>query len=432
MIVIENVNVIPMTSEVVNKNQSVVVKNGKVEAICPVGTKACVVEGAAILPAGGKYLIPGLSDMHAHVNLGETDMIGSEQGKQAAAKRAQDQMLQQYLDFGVTTIRDPAGGPSNLKLRDDINSGRRMAPRLFTSWKVMDTAPKLHPATTAFNSPEEAAEFVRQTAANDYDMVKVYSNLSPEAFAAITSTAKKLNIRVAGHVPIQVDFEDALKAGVRSFEHLTGFDIACAQGEFEMTPTMLHVYQGWAFCTPDKIERLAKLTAKYEVWIDPTLIVMDELNTDYQRHTEFDEGAIKYAPASRPAVMEYLYEIFPAHSRAALQGTKSTRLGIVKALSDAGVPLLIGTDTLSSGYNVHQELALFVEAGLTPYQALRAGTVEPARYFQKEGEFGTIVKGASADFVLLDANPLDDIANALKISGVMVRGHWLGTEKSSR
>lgn len=93
---------------------------------------------------------------------------------------------------------------------------------------------------------------------------------------------------------------------------------------------------------------------------------------------------------------------------------------------------LIGTDTLSSGYNVHQELALFVEAGLTPYQALRAGTVEPARYFQKEGEFGTIVKGASADFVLLDANPLDDIANALKISGVMVRGHWLGTEKSSR
>jgi len=105
--------------------------------------------------------------------------------------------------------------------------------------------------------------------------------------------------------------------------------------------------------------------------------------------------------------------------------SRPVRHAIVKSLSDAGVPLLIGTDTMAAGYNVHQELALFVESGLSPYQTLVAATAEPARYFDAEGEFGTIVEGASADMVMLDANPLDDIANAKKISGVMLRGQWL-------
>ena len=128
IVIIENVNVIPMTSEVVLKNQSVVVKNGKVESICPAAAKECNVEGARVIAADSKYLIPGLSDMHAHINpgdIGENELL-SEKDKQAA-QGVLDQMLQQYLDFGVTTLRDPAGGPANLKLRDDVETGRRLA-----------------------------------------------------------------------------------------------------------------------------------------------------------------------------------------------------------------------------------------------------------------------------------------------------------------
>ena len=416
--VFDHVDLIPMTSEAVLDNRTVVVKAGKVEQICTTEAN-CAPHAATRIDGRGRFLMPGLTDMHAHIS-----SIIHRRGH-----RTQDQQLRQYLIFGVTTLRDPAGGPRNLETRAAIESGQRIGPRIFTAWIPMDGDPKLHPVTTSFATPSQAAEFVRRTAAEGYDMVKIYSTLSKEVFDTIMSTARDEEIVVSGHLPMPVDFEHALKSGMRSVEHLSGFDIACAQGEYDYEPTMLHVYQGWANCTPDEITALAELTAKYGVWNDPTLIVMEELNTDYQRYAEINAASAVYHPAAYEVTWDYLYNIFPAFSRAGIQGTRSTRLAIVKALSDAGAPLLIGTDTMATGYNVHQELALFVEAGLTPYQALLAATVEPARYFNKEGEFGTIVPGASADFVLLDANPLDDIANAKEIAGVMVRGAWFPRER---
>ena len=122
--------------------------------------------------------------------------------------------------------------------------------------------------------------------------------------------------------------------------------------------------------------------------------------------------------------IDWLYTIYDPHDRAGITGTRSVRLGLIKALSDAGANLLVGTDIAATGYTLHRELQIFVEAGLTPYQALHAATAEPARYLQREGEFGTLAPGASADMVLLDANPLENIENTRKIRGVMIRGQW--------
>ena len=187
---------------------------------------------------------------------------------------------------------------------------------------------------------------------------------------------------------------------------------------------MADVYQGMNYCTPEKIRKLAEMTARHDVWNCPTLIVQDNVKSEWDRHTGFDEEEARYTPPMLRYFQAYLYEIFLPRARAGLKAARTPRMALVKALSDAGAPLLLGTDTTASGYNVHQELALLVESGLTPYQALTAATSEPARYFERVGEFGTIVPGGSADLVLLDANPLADIANARGIAGVMLRGDW--------
>ena len=289
--------------------------------------------------------------------------------------------------------------------------------------------PRLHPATTAFGDPEVAADYVRQTAAEDYDTVKIYSTLQKPVFDAIMSAAAESNIPVVGHVPIPVEMEYVLQSGLRSVEHLSGFGMVCAGYEAGLEPTMDDVYQGLNYCTPEKVNAVAAMVAKYPVWVDPTLIVQDNVKSEWDRYTTVDVVETSHTPPILFLFAEYLFDIFKPRARAELNASRKVRLALVKALSDADVPLLIGTDTMASGYNVHQELALFVEAGLTPYQTLEAATAEPARYFGKEGEFGTIVEGSSADLLLLDANPLEDIGNAGKIAGVMLRGQWLSRER---
>ena len=148
--------------------------------------------------------------------------------------------------------------------------------------------------------------------------------------------------------------------------------------------------------------------------------------TDHPARAAGDQG--KWEHPTVPSGIDWLYRIYSPRERAGITGTRSVRLGLVKALSDASAPLLIGTDISATGYTVHRELALFVEAGLTPYQALKAATSEPARYLGLEGDFGIVAPGARADLVLLDANPLADITNTRKIHGLMIRGAWWARE----
>lgn len=419
---IEHVNLIPMTFDGVLKNQTLVIRDGRISDICDSELK-CTPPGARVIDGAGKYLIPALADMHNHLDGFAYD------GKEQTAERTRRQMLRQYVTFGVAVLRDPTNGPEILQVRDKVERGELLGPRIFAAPGIIEGDPPLFPGPRSFTSPELAAQYVRDAAHRGFNLIKVYSTLSLPVFDAVMDAAKASGLSVAAHVPIEVPLDHALAKGLRSIEHLTGYDVACAAPSVKMRPSRLDIYQGWAWCTPKKIKELAQLTAKYQVWNVPTLSLWDNTVTDLDRPARNAGEIGRYEHPATERGLDWLYTLYGPRERAGITGTRSVRLALVKALSDAGAPLMVGSDISAPGYIVHREMAVFVEAGLTPYQALRAATVEPARYLQMEGDFGVLAKGARADVLLLDANPLADIHNTRKIHGLMIHGRWWSQEQ---
>ena len=364
------------------------------------------------------YLIPGLVDSHNHFGGVAFD------GRDETRIRTRDQHLRQYVMFGVTTVRDPAGNPLVLQTRDQINRGELFGPRIFASWGVMDGEPPLFPGTPSFVEPEQAADFVRMSQHVGYDLVKVYSTMDIEVFDAVMAASGETGLTVAAHVPIRVPLEHALKGGLARSSTLRDTTSPAPTRTGSCGPVAEDIYQGWAWCTPGKVEALAAMTRNTKSGNVPTLSLWENTVTEFERPRRATEELRRFEHPLTPSGFDWLYSLYGPRARAGITGTRSTRLGLVKALSEAGAPVLVGTDASATGYTVHREMGLFVEAGLTAYQALNAATAEPARYLRKEGEFGTLVPGASADMVLLDANPLVDIANTRLIRGVMIRGEW--------
>ncbi len=419
VISIERATLIPMTSRTpfVLEAHTLVVRNERIADICP-SSAGCTPSGARVIDGAGKFVIPALADMHNHFGGFAWD------GTDASRIRMRDQNLRQYVMFGIATTRDPSGGPQVLEMRDAIERGDLFGPRVFVSSPLMDGDPPLFPLPRTFTAPEEAAEFIRRSAAEGYDLAKVYTALSPEVFDAVMTAAAETGLTVAAHVPVLVPLEHALEKGLRSIEHLTGYDVACAAPRVSMRPVAQDIYQGWAWCSPEKVAELAALTARYDVWNVPTLALWDNTVTEFDR-PERDGGEVgKYEHPTTPGGIEWLYTLYGPRERAGITGTRSARLGLVKALHDAGAPLLVGTDVSAIGYTVHREMGLFVEAGLTPYQVLEAATSEAARYMGREGEFGVLAVGARGDVLLLDASPLEDIGATRRIHGLMFRDKW--------
>ena len=420
---ITGVSVIPMDQERVVSDQTLLVRDGKIERYGPAATTK-VPRDAKIIDGKGRYVIPGLSDMHIHFLSGRFLDGAAESVKKAAAESVEPEVFL-FIANGVTTVRNTGGDESVVKLRDDINAGKMEGPRIFVASMPIDGDPPIIPSgKNGFGTAEKARAYVRETAAKKFDMIKVYSTLSTPVFDAVVDEAHKVGLPVIGHLPMPIDFDHAL-TGMRSIEHLSGFDIAFTPKKVE--PVMANLYAGWAYGTENQIRDLAGRVAKAGVWNCPTLITVDYLVSEYDRPKLRANPQARYLPPilRDDTIFNVLFE--PPH-RSNLAGSRSTRLAIVKALSDAGAPLLTGSDTWAlgviAGFSIHRELLNFVEAGLTPYQALTASTSEPARFFNRVGEFGTIVPGASADLVLLAANPLENIANVDRIDGVMVRGRW--------
>jgi imidazolonepropionase-like amidohydrolase len=384
--------------------------------------------GAKVVDGRGKYLIPGLWDMHVHAVFAER----------------LDSMLPTFVANGVLGIRD-MGTSMPLaeidRLRHETANGSRLGPRIVAAGPILDGRPKaLRPNFLAITTPEEGRDTVRRLKTAGADLIKVYSELSRDSFLAIADEANKQDIPFAGHVPFSVSALEASDAGQKSMEHLWGIYLSCSSREEELRSEMLkggvnlpgserirlEMDEAAASYDEGKAANVFAHLAKNGTWMVPTFtaVVRDSEIFDARVTTD---PRLKYIP---PAIQKRWTEA--AAAGAAIKSKSFERkLQVVGAMHRAGVLLLAGTDTAwiqpytYAGFSLHDELALLVKAGLTPMESLQTATINPARFLGMEKDLGTIEKGKVANLMLLDADPVSDIRNTQKIDSVVLKGKLL-------
>jgi imidazolonepropionase-like amidohydrolase len=407
-------NVIPMNRDgVVLANHTVVIADSRIVTVAPSAT-ATVPADMLQIDGRGKYLMPGLADMHVHLEYFEDPSI-----------------LGAFTANGVTTVRNMDGRPYLLEWKRRIAARTLPGPRIYTAGPLLDGNPPVRPDNTVVTTAEEARAAVQAQLRDGYDFIKVYSGLSPEAYAAIVETARRLNADVSGHVPRAIPVDRALESRQRSIEHLSDFGSEIQGG----------AVPGWArryLAAPIDSARLAGLTArlvKSGVWIVPTLVQPErEILRDDELTQRLASTELRVIPADGRQLWERRVrgaaERMDNDDWKLVAAGRAHRLQVVKAFHDAGVKLLAGTDTpnpfVVPGFSLHDELALLVEAGLPAAAALAAATREAGVYMR--GDWGVIQEGAPADLLLLLKNPLDDISNTRLIEGVAVDGRWLNND----
>lgn len=408
-----DVTVIPMDRERTLAGQTVVVRDGRIAEIGPAATVKPPA-GARVVDGRGKFLMPGLSEMHAH--------IPTPQGGQEAI----DRTLFLYLAGGVTTIRGMLGHPHHLELRARSASGEILAPRIFTS------GPSFGGQTA--RDPVAAAAMVREQKAAGYDFLKLHPGVSRAAFDAIDTTADEIGITFSGHVAEEVGLRRALAARYASIDHLDSYVEALA-GQEERYSASEAGFFGFNLtdrADASRIAALAAATRQAGVWNVPTQSLMEHLASTTAPEQMAHWPEMRYMPPQTVAQWVQRKRDFqaaagftPERARRYIQ----IRRQLIKALHDAGAGLLLGSDAPQwwnvPGFSARRELEYMVASGLTPFEALESGTRQPAVFFGAQAEWGTVERGKVADLVLLDANPLQDVRNLWQQAGVMVRGRWL-------
>ena len=355
-----------------------------------------------------------------------------------------------FLANGVTGIRLMLGAPMHHDWRREIELGKLAGPRMFIASPIVDGPKPVWPGSISAASAAEGRQAVSKVKQDGADFVKVYSLLSREAYFAIADEAKKQGISFAGHVPITVSVEEAAAAGQRCIEHLTGVLSACssqedrllrsAQASFAealatndpmsaLTQVRRDSRLALQTYSPGKADALFALLKSNHTWQCPTLVVLR--NIRYQDEASITNDArLKYLPpaikASWDPSLDSQFKGRTPEDVALGKQVYQKERELVGAMQHAGLDILAGTDTLNPycfpGFSLHDELALLVQAGLTPMQALQAATRNAARFMGREHELGTIEPGKLADLVLLEANPLEAITNTRRIQALVYRG----------
>lgn len=433
-IVFSNVRVIDVANGVVRPPMTVVVSDDRIAASGTPETIA-VPDGARVVDGRGKFLMPGLWDMHAHPHLNSRFMFPLF-------------ALNLYIANGVTGLRDTFG-PLEVQRQwlKAMDVGVIVGPRMFLSGPIVDGPKPAFAGSIAVGNETEARNAVAALKARGADFIKVYDLLPRDAYFAIADEAKKQGIPFAGHVPARITASEASDAGQKSIEHLGDVAVSCsteqARLQQELTEGLLNednskairaltVVETRALETYDheKALALAKRFVKNRTWQDPTLVAL-RVNAYIGDDAFRNDPRLRYIPQSLrdewdPANGEYSSAL-NAEEIAEARRAFPVFLRLVGDLHRAGVRFLTGTDAPAvpfcfPGFSIHDEMFLFVQAGMTPMEALQASTINPAVYLGIENEYGTIETGKMADMVLLDANPLDDIRNTTSVRAVVVRG----------
>ncbi len=419
------VNVVPIDAPGVLADQTVVIRDGRITAL---GAAAAVKipAGARRVDGRGRYLMPGLSDMHAHLSGYVTEAGADRDGI------ARSEMLL-YVATGVTLIRNMSGSAAHLDYKRRVANKELLGPRIFTATNVLDGPNAVWDFSTKVGDPKEVDALVESFARDGYDQIKVYNELPRAVYSAILDAAARKKIPVVGHIPFSVGIDSGLAAGQYSIEHTRGYDYDGVRPQALILDGGRNAerFSSFSRMSEERMRDLVRKTVAAGTWNTPTFVIDDMLGDSARRNAITQNPLIRYV---RPEVVSYiasnvLDQVFNPESKAALGQSFPARYKFVKMLSDAGAGLLIGTDTvvpyLVPGYTPIDEMQHFVKAGLTPYRTLQAATLDAARFLGVAAESGSVTVGKRADLILLDANPLESIDNLWRQNGVVLAGRWL-------
>jgi Imidazolonepropionase and related amidohydrolases len=410
---IEHATVVDVRSGKLVNDQTITIADNKISLIGNSGDVE-IPDDAQVKDATGQYVIPGLWDMHVHLEENYKDAFPL------------------FLANGVTGIREMGAALANIDQWNTSIQAGMTAPHLVYAGMTLNGGPADDaPHMRYLKTEEEAREAVRLNAEKGASHIKVYSWLPRPLFLAVMDEAKKYGLPVVGHLPVEVRAEEAIQLGFKSIEHMHGLFIATSSIEddifknadmSDLAGYSLAEIEASEHYDSQKANNLFSEFKEKEVWPVPTLVTYYNM-----AKTEIDPRS-KYVPTDVQEQWAEVIRAVPPEQVELMDAINSKNPEMVQKLNDAGVPMLAGTDSgyeltnLIYGVSLHDELELLVKSGLTPLQALQTATLNPARYLEREEELGTVEEGKLADLVLLDKNPLEDIRNTTSISAVILDG----------
>ena len=432
VVVLAHVTVIDATGHAPLADQTIVIDGGRIASIGP-SASAKVPKNARLVDGTGKFLIPGLWDMHVHLAGVNADPAWSRQT-----------LLPLLLANGITGARD-MGGELEVLLawKRDVENGTLLGPHLIVAGPWLASGGRKTPEQYPVKDADEARAAVRDLKRRGADFIKIISLPSKEAFLAVADEAKKEQISFAGHLPFQVSAMEASNAGIHSIEHLlySAFSLSFSSKEDDLRQRLIEAEEkgdsvAWekiahesdATYDADKAAALFRTLKKNGTWVTPTLNSLD--TASHPEEWSVDDPLLEFVPAALAKQWRESFHDDQMKERAAWLARQATNdWKLTGELHRAGIPLLVGSDSLDPflfpGESLHKELEELVRAGFTPGEALQAATRGAAQFLGREREFGTVETGKAADLVLLEASPLESIANTQRIAAVIRGGRYL-------
>ncbi|MBT8400431.1 MAG: amidohydrolase family protein [Rhodothermia bacterium] len=400
---IVGVTVIPMDSEALIERQTILVEGDRIVAV-GADDEIDVPSNATLVDGAGRYVIPGLAEMHGHIP------------PPTAPREYIENVLFLYVANGVTTVRGMLGHDGQLELKREVFDDEVIGPALYLAGPSFNG--------NSVRSPEQAERKVRRQADEGWDLLKIHPGMSRASYDRMAETAQELEMRFGGHVPEDVGLLHALEMGQETFDHLDGYVAYLGAAEREVSD--------------EELRAIARKTIEHGAMVVPTMALWESLwgVADASELASYPE--LKYMPPDEVRSWANRYRQRSAQAdKVASTRVIETRMRLLKIMQEEGVEILFGTDAPQlysvPGFSIHHETKRMAEAGLTPFEILLSATRNVGDYFADQDDFGTIAAGKRADLVLLASNPLEDIANLGAVEGVVLRGKWLsGDDIKSR
>lgn len=414
-ILISNISIVDVETGDINENRYVAIDSGRIITI----TKEVLdtTNFNTVINGSGKYLMPGLAEMHAHIPPPTT-----------SSERIEETLFL-YLSNGITTIRGMLGDPMHLELRKNASQGSLLSPRIYTS------SPSLN--GNSVTSKEEAIEKVTRYKKEGYDFLKIHPGIQKEVFDQVVETANAVGIPFAGHVPVDVGIRHALESNYASIDHVDGFLEGLVPQSAKVNPND-NGFFGYAFtplADPSKIDDLVALSKKHQVWIVPTQSLFERWFAPISAAELLGQPEMKYMPKTtldnwKSTKEKYMED--ESFTEAQWQQFDAIRKQLIKQLQANGHGILLGSDAPQlfnvPGFSIQHEIDGMLRAGLTPLEIIQAGTINPAKFFDALDEYGQVKEGLSADLILLNDNPLKDLTTLQENEGILIKGEWLSKQ----